>query len=315
MESSVKSIPPLPTVEQLENAIKEFEAINWAAVDIGSIDDVIPWALKAMSIVSFPWKFNHYLYRVRPYHSFRSANTDDNVFQPKSFSYPPKGTLSRAGTIEFPVFYCASNLEVALLESKSEDSLNFLGCWHVNEGVLLNVRPFLSNIPGELQNSNETFIPRYKQSLNVALEKFLPEQRDIISKLDDFHDRQFVKEGTDIYKYSSWVAYRNLVYGKIKGLATPDAIMFQSVLLNQAGTNLAIDPDFVDRSMALEKVYLISHKYNSMENRFERLILSVGETQEESIIWKAPSPDDFKEFQEKHHGDRHIAPHWSKCPA
>lgn len=307
MESSIKNIPPLPTLEQLASAISEFETINWTAVDICSIDEVIPWPLKAMSVVSFPWKFKFNLYRVRPYHSFTCANTEDNIFRPKSFSYPPKGTLSRAGTIKYPVFYCASNLEVALLESKSEDSLNFLGCWRVNEGVLLNVRPFLSNLPDELQNSNETFIRRYKQALNVTLEDFVLEEREIINRLDDFHDRQFVREGTDIYKYSSWLAYRNLVYAKTKGLMTPDAIMFQSVMLNQAGTNLAIDPDFVDKNMSLEKVYLITHKYNSKENRFERLILSVGEHQDDSIIWKAPSADDFREFKEKHHIDKHIA--------
>ena len=309
MESSPKNIPPLPTQEQLEKAIKEFEAINWATVDIGSVEEVIPWALKAMTIVSFPWRFKHYLYRVRPYHSFAYANTEDNIFRPKSFSYPPKGTLSRAGTIEYPVFYCASNLEVALLESKSEDSLNFLGCWRVNESALLNVRPFLSNLPNELQNSETTFIPRYKEALNATLENFAPEQRGIFDKLDDFHDSQFVKEGTDIYKYSSWVAYRNLVYAKTKGLTSPDAIMYQSVMLNQAGTNLAIDPDFVNNKMTLEKVYLITHKYNSKENKFDRLILSVGENQGESIIWKAPSSDDFREFQEKHHIDKHVVVH------
>lgn len=306
MESSPNNIPPLPTVEQLEKAIKEFEGINWAAIDIGSVDEVIPWALKGMTIVSFPWRFKHYLYRVRPYHSFTCAKTEDNIFRPESFSYPPKGTLSRAGTIEYPVFYCANNLEAALLESKSEDSLNFLGCWRVNDSVLLNVRLFLSNLPDKLQNSNETFIPEYRQALNAKLENVAPEQREILNKLDDFHDSQFVKEGTDIYKYSSWVAYRNLVYAKTKGLPTPNAIVYQSVMLNQAGTNFAIDPNFVDNKMTLEKVYLFAYKYNNKEDNFEPLILSVGKNQGDSIIWTTPSTDDIREFQEKHHTDKHI---------
>lgn len=306
MESSTENIPPLPTVVQLEKAIKKFDEIKWAMVDIGSVDKAIPKALKGMSIVSFPWRFKHYLYRARPYHSFRGAKTEDNIFRPKSFSYPPQGTLSRAGTIEYPVFYCASNLEVALLESKSEDSLNFLGCWRVNENVLLNVRPFLSNLPDELQDLEATFIPRYRRALNDRLKNYAPEQQGIINKLDDFHDRQFVKEGMDIYKYSSWVAYRNLVYAKTKGIPAPDAIMYQSVILNQAGTNLAIDPNFVDNKMTLEKVYLITCKYNYKENSFERLILSVGVNQGDCIIWKTPSSDDFREFQEKHHIDKHI---------
>lgn len=306
MESPLKNIPPLPTVEQQEKSIKEFDEINWAAIDIGSVDEVIPWALKGMTIVSFPWRFKHYLYRVRPYHSFTSAKNEDNIFRPKSFSYSPKGTLSRAGTIEYPVFYCASNLEAALLESKSEDCLNFLGCWRVNKDVLSNVRPFLSNLPDEVRNSDTTFIPRYQRSLNTTLESLTLEQQGIFKKLDDFHDSQFVKEGIDTYKYSSWVAYRNLVYAKTKGLTTPDAIMYQSVMLNQIGTNLAIDPDFVDSKMTLEKVYLITHKYISNENKFERLILSVGENKGDGIIWKTPSSDDFREFQEKHHIDKHI---------
>ena len=66
-------------------------------------------------------------------------------------------------------------------------------------------------------------------------------------------------------------------------------------------------PDFVNKNMTLEKVYLITHKYNSEENKFERLILSVGKNQDDSIIWKEPSADDFKEFQEKHHIDKHTA--------
>ncbi len=302
----MKNTYKIPTAEQLEKALKEFENIDWNSIDINSVEDAIPWALRAMPIISLTREFKHYLYRVRPFHSFKSATENDNIFRPQSFSYPPIGTLSRAGTIKYPVFYCASNLELALIESKSNDSLNFLGCWRLNENVNLNVRPYLSNLSKEIQDSDETFILNYKQALNAIMGNFAPEQRDVLNKLENFHDSQFIKEGTDNYKYSSWVAYRNLEYAKSMGFTTPDAIMYQSVMLNQLGTNLAIDPDFVDNKMILEKIYLINHKFNSKENTFERLILSVGKKEGNSILWNAPTSDDIKEFREKHEIDFHV---------
>jgi hypothetical protein len=45
MKSLFKNISPLPTVEELEKAIEDFEAIDWARIDIGSVDDFIPPSL------------------------------------------------------------------------------------------------------------------------------------------------------------------------------------------------------------------------------------------------------------------------------
>lgn len=309
MKIPESGIPKLPTKEQLEEAIKEYETINWDEVNLKQVDSVIPWPLKAMMCPIIEHDSEMYYYRVRPYHSFDSKNfQNDNIFRVKSFSYPPKGTLSRCGTIEKPVFYAASNLEAALIESKSKDTLNFVGCWKLKPEKKMLTRPYISNLPkGEVEHVDE-FLSTFNSKLdNLLKQYFSEEQREIFKRLEVFHDQQFTKDGDTSYKYSSWLANKNFNIKETKNNKAPNAIVYQSTIDSRLGTNFAIKPNFVVDSMELKDCYLITLRYNQNTDRYSRILLSVGEPNKPIISWHEPTSLDFEKFKKLHHVPIHAA--------
>lgn len=307
MEIPAGGIPPLPTMEQLEEAIAECESINWDNVDLGKVDDVIPWPLKAMVLLRYEKQMDGYLYRVRTYHSFHQHPTEeDNIFRKLSFSYPPKGTLSRAGTINHPVFYASSNLDCALVEIKSEDPLNFVGCWKIKHGHKISLRPYISNLPEHIKQLEGRIVQEMLKQLNIVYSNYSPEQQAIFKRIDEFHDRQFTKNGnTDVYKYSSWLANKNFSIPISEIFPKLDAIVYQSTQDDRLGTNFAISPGFVDDHMELKKAYLIAHNFDENNKRFKRSIYSVGNINDDSITWNLPNNEDNEEFVREHHVNFH----------
>ena len=142
----------------------------------------------------------------------------------------------------------------------------------------------------------------------TAVRQFLARvpEPSILKQLDAFHDSQFTKAIRDSneYLYTAWLAYENMC--KHKSLENcrdilPNAIMFQCTKDSRAGTNLAIDKEFVDEFLELEKVYLLTHQCNKAEQKFNRLILSCGSVQNEAITWAQPNQNDLDHFVKHHH--------------
>jgi hypothetical protein len=296
------AVQKLPTQAELNDALKTFDSIDWTNITKENIGETIPWPLQAGSICPVNFPKDHYIYRARSYHSFPSniSRSEDNIFLPSSFSYAPesKSRINRANFPRHPMFYGASNLMAAIVEAELDGHLDFVGCWKIKSGHTLKIRPFISNIPAQMQESSNLSVWKIK--------KLYDEVMKILRQLDEFNDRQFTKQisnPTD-YMYTAWLAHMNMYrYRNRKECKdiVPDAIMFQCTKDDRLGTNLAIDKDFVDEALELEQLYLLSHQYNQKEKTFTRLVLSCGCVENETIIWKKPDITEYEKFIQCHH--------------
>ncbi len=294
---------PIPSEEDLELAFKEFESINWDNVSLENISTIIPYPLKALSIVNFPLEHKKYFYRARTFDSFQKHNIEDikndNYLLKKSFSYPPKDItqLNRANLNGFPVFYAASNILVAEIEMKKNENLIYISCWKSKK--ILNIIPFINSITSLSDAAKEV-----NENINNSfLVRFGPEIKKSYEILDNFNQKQFSKIITNPndYKYSAWNSHRYLY--ELRDKINVDAIGYPTILNETKGTNFAIHPEFVDNHMELECVFLMSRHIRKQNNVISgvRNPLKIGIPENDVIVWRSLNKTEIEFYRETHH--------------
>lgn len=293
----------MPSVKDLELAFKDFELIDWENVTLENIAEIIPYPLKALNIEFLPYTSNKYFYRARTFDSFQKNNKEDiendNYFLPKSFSYTPKDitTLGRANLNKFPVFYAASNILVAEMEMKKNETLKFISCWKSTKE--LNIIPYINNIVSLNKDAKEI-----KENLEKgSRDQFGHNISEVRNLLNEFNQKEFSKEITHAneYKYSAWNSYRYLY--ELRESVKIDAIAYPTIINPSKGTNFAIHPEFIDNYMELECVYLINYQVYNQNNKIAgfRNILKIGIPNENVIFWRNLTKDEKEYFIKNHH--------------
>ncbi len=218
------------------------------------------------------------------------------------YSYPPIN-LTKIGRCNFPkrpVFYCSENPMVALMETVKENDFTgkifCLSKWNLipseNEFVLEHFlrgglhpeNPFNILIDNELNQLKE----QYKKDWDEDVEKgFL--------KLQEFLHETFIKDNN--YGLSATLANRTLF---TPHNVSTDILLYPSVQTKYKGTNMAINPNFVDQQMQLQRLYLVKLNRQDLESGEFNISFtqSYGVVNKNKIEWKQidPENEEYKKF-------------------
>jgi hypothetical protein len=211
------------------------------------------------------------------------------------YSYPPIN-LTKLGRCNFPnspVFYCSDNPMVALMETVRENDFTgkvfCLSKWnlipsenkfvleHFLRGGLHSDNPFNIIIDNELNQLKEQF----KKDWNEDIEKgFLV--------LQEFLHETFINDNN--YGLSATLANRTIFAPH--NMAT-DILLYPSVQTKYKGTNMAVNPNFVDQQMQLKRLYLV--KLNELDLESGQFNISFtksyGIVNKNRIEWKNIGPE------------------------
>lgn len=221
---------------------------------------------------------------------FRAREVDkiknDQLFT--EFSYPPLSftSMGRCNFPNNPVFYASNSPLVAMLEvlrdSDFKDKKLYLSSWSIipskdnfyfesflrsglTEKSLYN--GFNSNLE---QKIGETFKELVSQDQILGMIEYLK-----------FVDEQFISDET--YSVSASLAHRRLY---VRGNFGSDMIMYPSVQSKGNDANLAINPNFVENNMRLNKVYIVSlQDYDLNTNKYTMTFHRFGDVNKNSILW------------------------------
>lgn len=241
-------------------------------------------------------KTNEFLsnfFRVREFESFT------NVDLIREHSYPPieKVKISRCNFPKFPVFYCSNNPLTALLEVVR----NFQGV--KNEYCISKWELIPSTENLIFENFLQVDLPtenKFNKIKDVALEnistpfeksfnkKLSKDQEDGIIEYLRYLDGSFIND--DDYSLSATLAHRTLY---VDHDFRTDILMYPSVQTNLRGTNLAIQPNFVENNMKLTRLYILSFEsYDPLDGKIDLTFKKYGIVEKNIIKWKNISPTD-----------------------
>jgi len=241
----IERIAAIP-IDKWKQDIKSFRELPFEAMAESQIEK--EWKKRGFPIlyIQFPSaSIPETVYRVRP------VKQEDTIYTQiqSSFSNPPPEFTKqgRANKESNPVFYCALDKQVAIAESKLGDARDFfLSKWRLTEPP--NLYPFL--------NYKETSIYHgLRKHHQEKMKKFFTENVGTASvhfqELNELFADSFL---FNHYNLSSWIAHKT-IYEFPQSF---DGILYPSEVVNHNGMNIAFHPNFIVRSLKLEKVYLCS---------------------------------------------------------
>jgi len=232
-------------------------------------------------------------YRVRELDSFT------NIDLIREHSYPPidKVTIGRCNFPKFPVFYCSNNPMTALLEVARTFQGNTkkycISKWELvpsNEEIIFE--NFLQvDLPEENEFSKikEGLRNKISNPFEVSLNKRLTkEQEEGIIEYLKYLDNSFIKD--EDYSVSACLAYRALY---VDHNYRTDVLMYPSVQTAYKGTNLAIQPNFVENNLKLTRLYIVSFdKFDPLTGRVNIAFSRYGFVEKNIVVWKNIIPYD-----------------------
>jgi hypothetical protein len=253
-----------PTLNEANKAIKRLKKIDWPIFNekiniedyIDSIKKIIFNEFEIIPNILRPFKLNEFplgFFRVRELDSF----TNINLFA--EHNYPPIN-LTKFGRCNFPnypVFYCADNPVVALMEVvREKDFVKKNYC--ISSWELVDRKEdfiFQSFLHTELDKEN--YFGLLSQSeiekINEPFKNLLNDDQKggLLALIKFLHD-SFISASD--YSISASLAHRS-IFSKYN-LST-DILMYPSIQSKLKGVNMAINPNFVDTSMQLKRIYII----------------------------------------------------------
>lgn len=295
-----------PTLKEANEAIEKLKKVDWPIFkeDI-FIDDyiesiqkiifnefkIIPNLLRLFKPNKFPLAF----FRVRELDSF----TNINLFA--EHSYPPIN-ITKFGRCNFPnhpVFYCSNNPLVALLEVvKEKDFVKKNYCvssWELVDGKedfvfqnFLHTELDKKNYFGALRDSE-------MEKVNEPFKNLLNEEQKagFLTLIKFLHD-SFITSNN--YSLSASLAHRT-IFSKHK-LST-DILMYPSIQTRFKGVNMAINPNFVDSSMQLKRLYIIDvEEMDLIAGKFKINFKKYATSNRKGFDWKNidPENEDYKKL-------------------
>jgi hypothetical protein len=224
-------------------------------------------------------KWNTNIYRARRFSDIKNLNLRSE------FSYPPvsfcKKSL-RANVAFNPVFYASDHILTSLREII--DINNFvpekycLSVWKIRENVRFNVSPFIF---GSLDQSC-----RYNELSESIINRIPNKLKDDVSK-DVYinslinYSKLFIHPNS--YVVSSFIGHLYL-YAKYE--INTDILIYPSVQVDRKAVNFAINPNFADENLILERVYNVSvNKYNLLTHEMELVFHDYATISNNMLKW------------------------------
>lgn len=234
---------------------------------------------------NFPFKF----FRVREFTPIKNKN----LFC--EYSYPPSALVGngRCNFRNFPVFYCSNNPITALLEitrNTEYKSKSFcISVW----SLIDNQQDFVlgSFLQSELHPTNafKQLANSFLNNIDKAFEnKLNPDQKLGAIEFYKFIDSKFI-EDTD-YSISAYLSHQEL-YAKHNFAS--DMIIYPSAQSESKSVNFAIQPNFVDNCMIIERFYLLElNDFDSTTDKFTITFSGYGKIEKNVILWRNLKPGD-----------------------
>jgi RES domain len=292
----------IPELEAYQKSLEEFLELDLRR----SSDQQIKTAYdKHLRFVPYPLMFiskeefnSKIFYRVR---NLPFSYMSEDISSIRTFSYPPIGSCKsngRANKRNTSIFYCSEFVSTAMMESKQNaDQMGFLSIWTplVDRDVLIAC--FLSK---KIKSDN----PMYEEA--NSLYEFLDEQaaamglhkKKQLNLLIDFLFDRFIHEQFP-YPLTSWISHQ-MMYMQISEKPPTDGIVYPSVESSLHFCNYAFGTQFTDDFLKLDKV--IQFKLEDVVNGKGYFHMGqIGDVQKERIVWRKPSEEEFKEFDQLIH--------------
>jgi hypothetical protein len=271
--------PKISSFKNADNFIKKVEQIIFQEFEI------FPNILKLLK----PSDFTLPIFRVREIKSF----TNINLFS--EHSYPPINLtgFNRCNFPKSPVFYCSDNPMTALMEViRNSDYKQKKFC--VSKWELIDSDKqfaFQTFLQTELHKDNhyEELKKMELKQLDKPFEYKLDKQQKagLIEFLKFLHS-SFINDQS--YALSASIAHRTL---NAKHSLATDILMYPSIQTKYKGINMAINPNFVDNMMRVQRFYIVElENFNIDTGKFNVSISKYGDIEKNIIFWKNIHPKD-----------------------
>lgn len=238
-------------------------------------------------------EINLSFFRARPLIDFTNINLI------REHSYPPLNftRFGRCNFPQYPVFYCSPDPKISIFEVSRQypDKTRkyVLSKWSLkksNEQVI--IQSLLSsdlpdnNLFKDLATDKFTNLNQpFETSFNEGLSR---EQLKGLKLLFKFLDSIFINDND--YNLSAAIAHNSLFANH---MYKTDILIYPSNQSNKIGVNFALNPNFVENNLQMDRLYVVS--FDSLSNDFDNMDLTIfkyGEVMNNNIIWKSPNPDD-----------------------
>ena len=222
-------------------------------------------------------------FRVRELSSF----TDLNAFS--EHSYPPIN-LTKMGRCNFPknpVFYCSNDPGTSLMEVIRENNFEkkqyCISRWKIrkNDNELLFENYLRIDLPKEnvFKDLNKNV---YDQIKEAFAGKISESQIKGTIKYFEFLDESFINDNS--YSLSATLAHESLFK---EHLSRTDILAYPSRQSYYKGVNFAINPNFVDNNMYVDRFYVIDVNHISKnKDRYSINFQNYGIVMKNLIHWK-----------------------------
>ena len=311
-----------PNLAKVRKAIKKFQLLKWPEYEEGQdinefvkeFDKIITSELGGIYNFLMPLKhkeFSFRIFRVREVSSFNNIN----LFTEHSYPPPSITKFGRCNFPKHPVFYGSNNAITALIEVIRNE--NFVGkrycisSWKINnpDEELIFENFLQSNLHPE--NNFDVLakakVNRISEPFKISKIKISKTQKNGIAEFIQFLDTQFINDNN--YSFSAVLAHRQ-IYANHN--YNTDILLYPSVQSEMKGVNLAINPNFVDNHLQLERCYIIEvNSYDIKTGKFNITFLEYGDVIKNQFFWKKLVPEDtkyqtyfkedFKDYLDKDH--------------
>lgn len=295
----------IPNLSKVRKAIKKFEQLKWPEYDEGKeinkfveeFDKIVTSELGLILNYLMPLKhkeFSFRIFRVREVDSFNNIN----LFTEHSYPPPSVTKFGRCNFPKNPVFYGSNNPITALLEvnrNANFSSKRFcISSWKINnpEEELIFENFLQSNLNQEnnfsvLARAN---IKKIVEPFKASGVKISKSQKDGIAEFMKFFDTQFISDNN--YSFSAALAHRQIF---AKHNYNTDILLYPSIQSNMKGVNLAINPNFVDNHLQLQRCYIVElNSYDIETGKFNITFFEYGDVIKNQFFWRKVTPDDTK---------------------
>lgn len=297
-------IEQYPTKDEILKSIERLKKKKFPKYKVG--DEIPKFVDKVSSILlnefgfmlspKQPFNTNEFLsdfFRVREIDSFTNINLI------REHSYPPIESvkMGRCNFPKFPVFYCSNNPLTALLEvaknSQGSEKEYCISKWEIipmNENMIFE--NFLQvDLPKEngFSKIKDGIQKKISSPFEISFNKRLSkDQENGIIEYLKYLDSGFINDNN--YSLSATLAHRALY---VDHDYRTDVLMYPSVQTAFKGTNLAIQPNFVENNMKLTRLYVLSfEKYDPLNGTIKLTFKKYGIVKKNIIKWKDISPTD-----------------------
>lgn len=311
------NLKDIPTLRKVNKSIEKIKVNGFPRFSKG--DDVAKYVEEVKQIlknefgilINYAKPLKHKEFSIKIFRAREvNSKTDFNLI--REHSYPPIDYtgMGRCNFPKYPVFYGSDNAMTALIEV-ARNTANPIKKYFISKWEILSPEEtlmFQTFLQTELPKENlyTIFQREIKEKINEPFEKSFNEKLDTerengLIKYLSFLDSSFINDND--YSLSASLAYQTLYADHNY---RTDILMYPSVQTKFQGVNLAIQPNFVENYLKLNKIYEVSlENYNSDLGKVTITFHKYGIVEKNVIMWKniVPDNDFYNEMVKKDFGN------------